>query len=176
MSAEKILRKTVDEYVAHNDNLPLHYIQLIEPEMYVIPMQLYQAYPEMIRSDIPVIQQLNSLADTVNEISEAEYLFETLKADNPGIMSEDGGGGGEGEGENSDNRASDFYIISSVLAPISKLKGVVSRSYRINAYGYAKIFGLYSTLKGQKNTTIRLKALSPYFRNRDMEELRYIAR
>lgn len=153
----------------NNNLIPMALISVIEPEIHVIPVQLFQTYINLLRQDIPPLDQINILADTVEEISLADISHQNTKLNNPGIMSED-----NGDSENSDYKMSDYYIISSTLIPIARMKKYIAKTYKTNVYGYAKLFGLLQTQKGQYNAKVRLKSLSGYFNQREYEELSLI--
>ena len=145
-------------------------ISVIEPEINVIPSQLFQTYVDLLRLDIPLIDQISILADTVDEISEADILQQQIRTNNPNIMSED-----MGDCEGEDIKISDYYIMASTLIPITRMRRNIAKSFKTNVFGYAKVFGLLSTLRGQNNTKIRLKGLSPFFNQRENEELGLIS-
>ena len=183
MSAEKILGTVINavcepirnsivlDDAPRKSKLPFKMLAAIETDMNVIPLQLFHSYPSLIRQDITLIDQLTMIRDASEDMSYASVLHDNFCDSNPGIMSEDND---DGEGETG-SRPSDSYLIMSVISPLYKLRNSIAKTYRLNASGYAKMYGVKSSMDGQLRIPIRCGEISPYTYNRSMDYLRYFA-
>jgi hypothetical protein len=163
------LRAPRDEPDTAPHAIPFKMIAAIEPDMYIIPFQLFHAYPSLIRQDIPFTDQLNMLSSASEDMSFADILRDGFYKVSPEIMTEDN------EDDEVGSRPSDIYLTIGVLSPLFKLKRSISKSYKLNATGYAKMYGVKSSIDGQLRIPKRCGELSPFLYDRSLEYLRYFS-
>ncbi len=62
-----------------------------------------------------------------------------------------------------------------VLSPLYRLRKGLAKTYKLNATGYAKLYGVKSSMDGQLRIPMRCGEISPFLYGRSMEYIRYFA-
>lgn len=156
LSTEKMLEKVIKASISEGGTFDL--IPYLQGDMYALGSQLYKTYPTLIRNDINSEDQIEIMAKTMVDIADADFFMDRVN---------------EASGYDDGFAFSNYFIALGVLAPLSSLRKGIPKNFKMNVEGYAKIYGLKTSIDSQTSIKQKICDMTPPLFGKSFEEVRY---